>query len=79
MQRRYDDLKAAPPVDYIQDLLFYKITRMCVVVFFLIVPFSRLNFRPCCSEYSCCTSTRWVLLGVSMFTLLPKNTRRNLR
>ena len=63
MQRRYDDLKAAPPVDYIQDLLFYKVTRMCVVVFFSIVPFSRLNFRPCCYEYSCCTATRWVLLG----------------
>ena len=44
VQRRYDDLKAAPPVDYIQDLLFYKVTRMCVVVFFSIVPFSRLNF-----------------------------------
>ena len=71
MQRRYDDLKAAPPVDYIQDLLFYKVTRMCVVVFFSIVPFLCLTFRPCCFEYSC-----W---GVSMFTLLPKNTRRNLR
>ena len=43
MQRRYDDLKAAPPVDYIQDLFFYKATRMCVVVFFSIVPFSCLN------------------------------------
>ena len=63
VQRRYDDLKAAPPVDCIQDLLFYKVTRMCVVVFFSIVPFSRLNFRPCCYEYSCCTATRWVLLG----------------
>ena len=63
VQRRYDDLKAAPPVDYIQDLLFYKVTRICVVVFFSIVPFSRLNFRPCCFEYSCCTATRWVLLG----------------
>ena len=41
-------LKAAPPVDYIQDLLFCKVTRMCVVVFFSIVPFSRLNFRPFC-------------------------------
>ena len=36
---------------------------MCVVVFFSIVPFSRLNFRPCCHEYSYCTATRWVLLG----------------
>ena len=63
VQRRYDDLKAAPPVDYIQDLLFYKVTRMCVVVSFSIVPFSRHNFRPCCYEYSCCTATRWVLLG----------------
>ena len=63
VQRRYDDLKATPPVDYIQDFLFYKVTRMCVVVFFSIVPFSRLNFRPCCFEYSCCTATRWVVLG----------------
>ena len=63
VQRRYNDLKAAPPVDYIQDLLFYKVTRMCVVVFFSIVPFSRLNFRPCCYKYSCCTATCWVLLG----------------
>ena len=65
VQRRYDDLKAAPYVDYIRDILFYKVTRMCVVVFFSIVPFSRLNFRPCCYEYSCCTATRWVLLGGS--------------
>ena len=65
VQRRYDDLKAAPPVDYIQDLLFYKVTRMCVVVFFSIVPFSRLNFRPCGYEYPCCTATRWVLFGGS--------------
>ena len=63
VQRRYDDLKAAPIVDYIQDLLFYKVTRMCVVVFFSIVPFSRPNFRPRCYEYSCSTATRWVLLG----------------
>ena len=63
MQRRYDDLKAAPPVDYIQDLLFYKVTRVCVVVFFPIVPFSRLNFRPYCYEYFWCIATRWVLLG----------------
>ena len=62
VQRRYDDLKAAPPVDYIHDLLFYKVTHICVVVFFSIVPFSRPNFRPC-YEYSCCTATRWVLLG----------------
>ena len=80
VQCRYDDLKAAQPVDYIQDLFFYKVNCMFVVVFFSIVPFSRLNFRPCCCEYSCCTATRWVLFwGVSMFTLLPKNTRRNLR
>ena len=63
VQCRYDNLKAAPPVDYVQDLFFYKVTCMCVVVFFSIVPFSRLNFRPCCFEYSCCTATRWVLLG----------------
>ena len=50
VQRRYDDLKAAPPVDYIQDLSFFikSLTRMCVAVFFWIVPFSCLNFRPCC-------------------------------
>ena len=60
---RYDDLKAAPPVDYIQDLLFYKVTRMCVVVFFSIVPFSCLNLRPCCFSYYCCVPIRWVLLG----------------
>ena len=33
VQRRYDDLKAAPPVDYIQDLLFYKIIRMSPVAY----------------------------------------------
>ena len=55
--RRSDDLKAAPPVDYIEDLLFYKVTCMCVVVFFSIVPFS-------CSTSYCCAATRWVLLGV---------------
>ena len=63
VQCRYDDLKAAPPVDYIQDVLFYKVTRMCVVVFFSIVPFLCLNFRPCCFEYDFCAATRWVLLG----------------
>ena len=47
VQRRYDDVKAAPPVDYIEDLLFYKVTRMCVVVFVSIVRFSCLNFQPC--------------------------------
>ena len=74
VHRRYDDLKAAPPVDYIQDLLFYKVTRMCVVVFFSIVPFSRLNFRPCCFEYSCCTATRWVLLGAQhVYTAAQKH------
>ena len=31
--RRYDDLKAAPPVDYIQDLLFYKVIRMSPVAY----------------------------------------------
>ena len=30
VQRRYDDLKAAPPVDYIQDLLFIK-SLVCVL------------------------------------------------
>ena len=48
VQRRYDDMKAAPPMDYIKDLLFYKVTRMCVIVLFSIVPFSCLNFRRCC-------------------------------
>ena len=45
--RCYNDLKAAPPADYIQDLLFYKVTRLCAIVFFSIVPFSCLNFCPC--------------------------------
>ena len=30
---RYDDLKAAPPVDYIQDLLFYKVIGMSPVAY----------------------------------------------
>ena len=33
VQRHYDDLKAAPPVDYIQDLLFYKVIRMSPVAY----------------------------------------------
>ena len=33
VQRRYDDLKAAPPVDYIQDLVFYKVVRMSLVAY----------------------------------------------
>ena len=74
VQHRYNDLKAAPPVDYIQDLLFSKVTRMCVVVFFSIAPFSRLNFRPCCCEYSCSTATRWVLLrGQHVYTAAQKH------
>ena len=48
VSHRYDDFKAAPPVDHIHDLFFYKVTRMCVVAFFSIVPFSCLNFRTRC-------------------------------
>ena len=33
VQWRYDDLKAAPPVDYIQDLLFDKVIRMSPVAY----------------------------------------------
>ena len=33
VQRRYDDLKAAPPVDYIQEFLFYKVIRMSLVAY----------------------------------------------
>ena len=74
LQRRYDDLKAAPHVDYIQDLLFHKVTRMCVVVFFAIVPFLCLKFPPCCFEYSCCAATRWVLLaGQHVYTAAQKH------
>ena len=61
--RRYDDMKAALPVDYIQDLSFYKATPMCAVVFFSVVLFSRLNFRHCYFCYYFCSPTRWVLLG----------------
>ena len=71
VQRRYDDLKAAPPVDYIQDLLFYKVTRMCVVVFFSIVPFSCLNFRPAVSNITFAQPLAGFCWGVSMCTLLP--------
>ena len=33
VQRRYDDLQAAPRVDYIQDLLFYKVICMSPVAY----------------------------------------------
>ena len=48
VQRRYDELKAAPPVHYIQDLLFYKVTRMCCCILFdstvFVFEFSTLLF-----------------------------------